>query len=59
MIPIDHHEISLSVHIIIQDQTSELEDLCHIQQKLLVLKEQEKQQQIQEMQVSSIITHVY
>ena len=35
-----------------QDQYSELKDLCHIQQKLLDLKEQEKQQQLKEIQVS-------
>lgn len=35
-----------------QDQISELEDLCQIQQKLLELKEQEKQQQLKEILVS-------
>ena len=45
--------------ISVQDQKSELEDLCHIQQKLLELKEQEKQQQLKEMQVSSIIHNNY
>lgn len=40
------------MYYVLQEQRSELEGLCKTQQRLLELKEEEKQQQLEEMKVS-------